>query len=205
MSPHRAVCVQVAAWTLRQPWCGIAGVEIAIHKGFADVLAVSDPRRLPVNPEHTTQSKAETKAARAAYRRGEVHTPVVPALLRRRNSEPEPRVVVVECKRTRSDLLGDLRAKKMLRYEASATHCYLALTDEVLSTFPKVPSALKSRLVELGLPRTWGILRVNINQPGWTGVSALRTARRLQPTTPHAVYGTAWDIACSLSWKAVNG
>lgn len=195
-----------------------------IARGRADVLACSDPRRVATCPEHATQSAVEASAARRAYAtawadgtgdrrtrndRAAVASAAisrsVPVVLRDRNREPAPRVVAIECKRMRSDLMGDLRAGKMFGYETGSTHCYLAITDAVLGWQGHQRSAeLVARLAELGVPPAWGLLRADINRPGWTGVSCIRQAKRLRPATPFAVYGAAWQIATSLSWRSVR-
>lgn len=80
-----------------------------------------------------------------------------------------PRVVIAEVKRTRSDLLSDLRRKKMHGYEPRATHCYLAATLEAYVPPSKLKKAdlrnksqfdqwILSDLASKGLPTHWGVL-----------------------------------------------
>lgn len=194
-------------------------MEVAVLGGFADVLACSDPRRVAVCPEHQRISDEQAAAYRRAYREAmlqrrrdgqwerphEIRTRLeagqartVPPVLKPRKSEPRPRVVVVECKRTRSDLLSDLRARKLLKYEDSATHCYLACTGPAFGT----DGDPLPMLLGLGLPTSWGVLRV---APTLREVQALRPARKLQPVTPALVYGAAWSLATSLSHRALSG
>ena len=86
------------------------------------------------------------------------------------------KLVAIEVKRTRSDLLQDLRKRKMLKYEARATHCYLAATPEALRlhklTTPEALADLKTR----GLPTYWGVL-VLTNNP-LKPIRVLRGARK---------------------------
>jgi len=93
------------------------------------------------------------------------------------------KICVVECKTSRSDLLADLRARKMHGYSQVATHCYLALNTEI---WFDSPAALRSRderrklvtwLAERGLPRYWGVVLVKPH--GWMPES-------LRPVKAHA-------------------
>lgn len=63
----------------------------------------------------------------------------------------DPRICVIEVKRTRTDLLADLRVKKMLKYEPHASHCYLALG-------PEFDKSILKELPTLGLPAHWGVI-----------------------------------------------
>ena len=70
-----------------------------------------------------------------------------------------PKILAIEVKRTRSDLLADLRKRKMLKYEPHATHCYLACTRESLLLKPR--QRYKTALEDMhskGLPDHWGLI-----------------------------------------------
>lgn len=70
-----------------------------------------------------------------------------------------PRITVVEVKRTRQDLLQDLRKQKLRKYENNSTHCTLAATRAALGWKPrmKLATVLKD-LRKKGLPDYWGIV-----------------------------------------------
>lgn len=69
-----------------------------------------------------------------------------------------PRIVAVEVKRTRADLLSDLSAKKMLKYEAGSSHCILACTAAALDLNKRTEREAVRDLHQRGLPASWGIL-----------------------------------------------
>ena len=87
------------------------------------------------------------------------------------------KIAVCEVKRTRADLLADLRKLKLLKYERGSTHCYLAITRECLGN--NSPKEFLADLGERGLPRHWGILLL----PSTIGrlPTCVRRARRLRP------------------------
>lgn len=62
-----------------------------------------------------------------------------------------------EVKVQRSDLLRDLRAGKMIKYEGVCTHCWLVVTEDCMQSTTK--DAILAELQELGLPKHWGVLR----------------------------------------------
>ncbi len=72
-------------------------------------------------------------------------------------SSPSARITVVEVKRTRADLLQDLKAGKMLKYQDNATHCVLAATKEALGLNKLTVKQALAELRKLGLPKTWGV------------------------------------------------
>lgn len=208
MSEHRRVCEVVARWCLGQSWCGLAAVECGVPFGFADVLACSDPQRVPVCPEHAIRSAREQKEQRARqlqlFRSGDHRAAArsglrwrVPPVLPARKYEPAPRVVIVECKRTRADLLGDLRARKLLKYQDTATHLYLAATPTALGGRDR-SSALMD-LQSRGLPAAWGVLEVRGQD-----VVSLRPSRAVRPATAGDVWVTALTIGRSLSHRSVR-
>ncbi len=68
------------------------------------------------------------------------------------------RICVAEVKRTRADLLCDLKKQKMLKYEKGSTHCYLAATPEALRLNKITEKECLEELTKLGLPNLWGVL-----------------------------------------------
>lgn len=126
-----------------------------------------------------------------------------------RGKGPKPWIRAVEVKRTRPDLLQDLRAGKLLRYECQATHCYLAATAEALGD--DGPEQLTAR----GLPRTWGVLKLKpmiLVPTRWrkterrhVAVEVVRSPRRLptQVTDEH-LHELAADIARSMAWRLLK-
>ena len=73
-------------------------------------------------------------------------------------SNKHPRLAIYEVKRTRADLLQDLKARKILKYSQRATHCYLAATKEALGLDKKTTSQVLTDLKQKGLPLSWGII-----------------------------------------------
>lgn len=68
------------------------------------------------------------------------------------------RLCAIEVKRTRSDLLKDLRTRKILKYQKRATHCYLAATPEALLLHKLTAKETIKDLQSRGLPKHWGVL-----------------------------------------------
>lgn len=101
------------------------------------------------------------------------------------------RVGIIEVKRTRSDLLSDLRAKKMLKYTSRTTHLWLLLGPEIDISVAK--------LTELGLPTHWGILRASVGGV----VTSRRTARR-HSDEPKRKRDYRRKATRSLTWRALK-
>lgn len=99
------------------------------------------------------------------------------------------RIVVCECKRTRADLLADLRAGKMFKYESSSSHCYLAGTAEALGDDPL------NDLTARGLPSHWGVLLLN------TSVTCIRSAKSHRKVQERTVLKTIALIGKSHMWR----
>ena len=222
---HRELCQAATAWLLAlrdleiATWelgCGLAVPELQAdglarvwrgwdgspdrvrwRAGVLDAVGISDPMR-------RTWRQALARARPGA------RAPKVPA----------HRVVVVECKVSRSDLLADMRAGKMLGYQSVGTHCYLALGRGVLQadkiedgrwrTLYDFPTAAAlAELRELGLPASWGVALATPHRYGGaahTHLAAIRQARHggARPTTEGMI---SWQrlIARNLTWRAVRG
>lgn len=109
------------------------------------------------------------------------------------------RVTIIECKRTRSDLLQDLRAKKFLKYEQKSTHCYLAATSEAYGEMTN--SQILVDMKNKGVPDYWGLLKFGPRG----GIICLRSAKAHRKTTATAVRSIIRKIAKSLCYRAIQG
>jgi len=95
------------------------------------------------------------------------------------------RIGVIEVKRTRQDLLADLREQKMLRYEQVGTCCWLAAHADALKCEPKgmlsreEAREILHKLTELGLPSTWGVLV--LRHRGWYTLRPTKHVRQADP------------------------
>ena len=143
-------------------------------------------RRAPTPGAKKALRAAQNRAWRTAGRGGPYTVPPVYAVAR-------PRVVVIEVKRTRSDLLGDLRAGKMLHYQnGPASHWYLCGTAEALG------EGGLGDLAERGLPLRWGVLSADRY-----GVQTIRACRQ-PPATVGQVAVSAAAVLQSLAHRAVR-
>lgn len=174
---HLELCQAVTAWALSLSWCDVAAWEVGFGTGIADVVALSDAELEAVNAD---------RLARWELRR------VGPRPF------PRPRIAVFEVKRTRPDLLSDLRARKMHGYQEGASHCYLAATPAALllegrDRYLKVSIATAiADLHARGLPEAWGVLllhqvRVHFSHR-WRLCSPhlVRQPRQIAPASPEA-------------------
>lgn len=228
---HRDLCSATLGWFLALPWCNLGAFELGLEGGYnhalnhrgsgqADVLAISSPQLELVNARRLeAHERGERQRCAAAERHGAVFYPSKPPDL------PRPRIAIAEVKRTRSDLLADLRAGKLLRYAEVATHLYLAATDEALGlagderlTRERTAKVLAD-LAEHGLPRTWGVLRLRTwrqaanrddertgRLPWHVAVDPLRTPARQLEDAPAAARAYWTDrIARSLLYRTMGG
>jgi len=67
------------------------------------------------------------------------------------------KIVAVECKRTNSDLIADLKASKYMKYEYGSTHCYLAATKEALK-YKLSHKEVFDYLASYRFPIYWGVI-----------------------------------------------
>lgn len=220
---HRELCVLAARW-VRFHGCQLTGYEVAAHGGILDVLGTTDPRAVPVNQEHLRTAKAEAEARwlgtrlpdpvpgqtweEQAHRQRQAHhaallsNPRTVPEVYHRNVGHRSRVVVVEVKRTRADLLADLREGKMLGYGANATHAYLAATPEALGALED----LEARR----LPTSWGVLELRpelwrglyqgsvVRQRVLDAVIVRRKPQALREATPALVWEAAHRISLAM-------
>lgn len=108
------------------------------------------------------------------------------------------RLTVGEVKRTRADLLADLRNMKMLKYQARSTHAYLAATKEALNWSDR-ETVLKD-LTALGLPAGWGVIVLPTASRQFQPY-VLRAARALGTFVIPYRDELVVDIAKSLSYR----
>lgn len=104
----------------------------------------------------------------------------------------EPRICIIEVKRTRTDLLADLRAKKMLKYEPHASHCYLALG-------PDFNTSILQELPALGLPPHWGVILFQGSE-----FKSIRAARSIRKVTQSELSTLTKKIALSYMHRVLS-
>jgi hypothetical protein len=114
-----------------------------------------------------------------------------------RKAKAPYRIAVAEVKRTRPDLLQDLRASKMLKYEKSSTHCYLAATPEALGNLQD-KEALED-LALRGLPPHWGVLVIS-----GKACRSIRRAQRHKTLTYRSVISVTRKIAVSYMYRTLR-
>ena len=109
------------------------------------------------------------------------------------------RIAVIEVKRQRQDLLSDLRARKLLKYERTSTHCYLAATHEAFGN--KTNQEILQDLETKGLPKYWGVLLLPISG---RAVKVIRGAKRKQPANIRSLRMLIAKIAKSYMYKTLR-
>lgn len=110
-----------------------------------------------------------------------------------------PRITCVEVKRTRADMLADLKARKMLKYEKGSTHCYLACTPECLRLDRQPIAQAIEELTELGLPTKWGILIIRGDV-----VTSIRNAYSIGPYNKTRARALIKKLARSNMFRALG-
>lgn len=195
---HAEACMAIAKWASGLRWCDCAVTEIA------GVFTEPMPRGLNWKERQDWNSRPEHGGGRfdvLALTGVRVHEE-----RQTRNSRklPPPRIAVVEVKVQRSDLLKDLRAGKMRRYEPQASHVYLAIQADALLSwregYPRPEAEMLAELDALGLPHGWGVifLRPDTTYPNpWQ-------ARPASGDHQHAIEPTAEARAVWLERAAVS-
>ncbi len=196
---HRAACHIVARYMMRRlRWCDIAVVEVE-GRSTGEPPAPPDVATHPYGTkawwDYQREYTAWRKTASAGGGRIDVLAFTLPGW------KPElkrcPRIVAVEVKTARPDLLTDLRKRKLLRYEPQATHVYLAITDATMLVeyvhWPCNGDVWLADLTAKGLPRHWGVIHI----PETGDPQVLRRAGR----NPHACEPTD-DLRTRLALKA---
>lgn len=112
----------------------------------------------------------------------------------------QKKIAVVEVKRTRSDLLADLRKKKMLKYERTASHCYLAATCDALMFPKKDKKQVLDDLKAKGLPTYWGVLMFHPSGK----IQVLRGSKRKQPANSRSITMLIRKIARSYMYRVLS-
>jgi len=116
--------------------------------------------------------------------------------------KPGARIAVAEVKRTRADLLQDLRAKKMLKYQVGSSHCYLAATAEALRSSKLTAKEIIADLTTKGLPKNWGILEL---KPDGQTIRVLRGARSREKPKAQRIAALTRKIARSFCYRVLAG
>ena len=114
----------------------------------------------------------------------------------------EKKVVAIEVKKTRSDLLQDLRKRKMLKYEKRATHCYLAATAEAFRANKFSNREILADLKKKGLPQHWGVLL--LPSQGNTKPRVLRGARKHKSVRITTIRTLTRKIARSFMYRVMS-
>lgn len=117
------------------------------------------------------------------------------------SKDSQPKIAIAEVKRTRADLLADIRSKKMFKYMANTTHCYLAGTAEALLWNDGDHSVVET-LSNLGLPSTWGVLLLPTK--GWKLPISIRPAISQGKVTIDLQNRLAARVAVSLSGRIID-
>lgn len=104
------------------------------------------------------------------------------------------RIVVVEAKASRKDLMDDIRRQKMQQYERLASHCCLA-----------VPKDMKEIALEVA-PEGWGVivcngLRRNRAKRWEANVVSARPSARLRSPTPKETLSVLSSVASATTWR----
>jgi len=229
---HRDLTRAAARWILDISGIHAATYELAVDGGQADAIGVSTP-----DPAAATELRVgeyaraqqyrhdayNKRCAKAAKKRGDLFEPIdfgstSPAWLAGYRERSIKRlagpslVVIAECKRTRSDLLADLRAQKLRRYEAAASHCWLVANAEVvrgdaaeISRWQKDRDAAVAQLEADGLPAAWGIAIVGgAWADGVRRVFSIRDAQRLREPEPWEIQGWADRMLQSMCQRVVG-
>ena len=109
------------------------------------------------------------------------------------------RITIIEVKRTRSDLLQDIRTKKYLKYESQATHCYMAGTTEAFGN--KTTNQIYVDLKNRGFPDHWGILIFDSKNE----IHCLRSAKAHRKITYTKIKSLTRKIAKSFCYRVLQG
>jgi hypothetical protein len=112
----------------------------------------------------------------------------------------QKKISVIEVKRTRSDLLQDLRKQKMLKYERTASHCYLAATTDALAFPKKTKAEVLADLKARGLPVYWGVLMFCPDGK----IEVIRGSRRKQPASSRSITMLIRKIARSWMYRVLS-
>jgi hypothetical protein len=214
---HRGLCRVVARWLLDQRWTHLVGWEVGCPAGQLDAVGISAPftefsHMAEVDEASTEDAQfkllAEQGAEWRARGRGNRLRGLRPPPLARRlvGSRPRARVVAVEVKKTRSDLLQDLKKRKMLNYERVATECYLAATAEAfggnVADLIDHPESLKLELAGKGLPDEWGIMLLVPDR--FPGVVVLRRPKSLREFDDRHLLMWEGRISRSTMYRALS-
>jgi hypothetical protein len=113
------------------------------------------------------------------------------------------RLIVIEVKRTRSDLLQDLRKKKLCKYESKATHCYLAATAEALQYSNINKTKILNDLRKKGLPVQWGVILLPTKASNQKP-RVLSNPRKMRPAHSRTLKALIRKIARSYMYRVLS-
>lgn len=113
------------------------------------------------------------------------------------------RLIVVEVKRTRADLLQDLRKKKLRKYESKATHCYLAATAEALQYCNVNRTKVINDLRKKGLPVKWGVILLP-SKPGKQKPRVIYNPTKMRPAHARTLKSLIRKIARSYMYRVLS-
>lgn len=113
------------------------------------------------------------------------------------NTKRVPKLAICEVKRTRADLLQDLRRKKMLKYERTASHCYLAVTPTAVLN--KDSAEVLTDLGNNGLPTYWGVLLITTK-----GIICIRNPRAHKKIRRQTIETYIAKIARSFMYRVLS-
>lgn len=190
---HDDACRAVVRWFLTLRWCAVAIDEISGSCVPYPVKRPADRFAPGYRAAHNAWFDAQKRwNASPEYGGGQLDVLAI--------SRPEirrPRIAIAEIKVSRSDLLADLRARKMLRYQVQATHVYLALGPEIAPTTDDAIEAASP------LPPHWGVLR--IGKRGSVYQHRKPSACPVGPDpSPDRLNRLAWKIAKSAAYRRLN-
>lgn len=178
----------------------IAGNEVRgiYDHGVMDAVGVTHPDLLT---EGRIRKEAYDLRLQEAASQGERPNLISYYTSRRSGKQPARKLSVIECKVSSDDLIQDLSSGKLLRYETSATHCYLQITADAVQYTSRPKSkedkgVLINGLEVLGLPSHWGVLWAMDKK-----AICIRPPRKIQAISEdlHGVW--ALSIGRSLSYK----
>lgn len=212
---HRDLARAAARWLLEDRGIYAAAYELGFDGGQADAVGVTVPdpdASVALRVDEHTRAYHRNLKQYPAHAAGLVGRPAWLDGYRARSlarARVAPRVVVVEVKRTRSDLLADLRVGKLRRYESAATHCYLLIAGPCvgLSWMPWWPEEEQGRALHVlaadGLPDAWGVLGAVQGRQG-VRVERLRAPGRIREAEPWEVQAWADRMLRSMSHRILS-
>lgn len=197
---HDEVSIFGLRWLLTRGWCSCAATEISYAAGRLDAVGVSVDHAHEVF-QHRHEWQHHLDSVMEARRNGD-KTKRVKRAAGAPKSAAKPQLGIVEAKATRSDLLSDLRQRKMHSYGVLASHAWLIVTREalLLDERANIPD-MREAFDKLDVPKKWGLLVVP--RTGRDPIS-VRRARKLRDVSSEECAAWRVRIGRSLSWRALS-